>query len=491
MTSKAASLLAVLLLLIVTIPNATAAIKNESENPLVTISTEQGITFVENMNLSGQSTIPAAELVWSLVVIDSVVSTGIEDTLLLSSSTFSNVTMNDDIYDWTLSIPVDSLNCTCRFSIEWITDFTITASTVIFIGTNSQIPYIEYLPSFQTHDSNELKIFEYQVITPEFEPTSNLGLTDSTSFKANICQFSGDSCITESVVVELNHSVNEVGNYDVSIDKLTLDIADGNWLFEIYLRDSFLRYSNSVEMFLTFDTNPPNVTIMGATNAQEEDFMVYSTTVDDGYDSSLVALTWTITEPNGIIRSIHDYEIITDSSIGLILNQSGEWNISVLAIDSVGYFSKQSYIVIVHNIPPEISLKSSVSLDDINDNLVFDVSESWYLDASESTDTLNDINSLTYSWIIGDEIIHSGANLTNLEYDIVGQNSIILAVSDSDGATTQLTIQLQVTEVDKPTKDNNEFAAVITLLIVGLLLITLVMRFRGSDGSFNLPKWDK
>ena len=43
------------------------------------------------------------------------------------------------------------------------------------------------------------------------------------------------------------------------LTKTYLDLADGNWNLKIFLRDSFLRLSNHVEMVLTFDTSPPEV----------------------------------------------------------------------------------------------------------------------------------------------------------------------------------------------------------------------------------------
>ena len=177
----------------------------------------------------------------------------------MSSSIFNSVVMNNDVYDWQLTLPVNGLNCTCVFSIESINDENIHDNLVMFVGINTHFPVIKYMPSFQEYESNEVKIFEFKVIFPEESLPNNFELLNTHSFRASMCQYSGNSCITESTLVELNHTLNDAGTFNVKIDKTYLDLADGNWNLKIFLRDSFLRLSNHVEMVLTFDTSPPEV----------------------------------------------------------------------------------------------------------------------------------------------------------------------------------------------------------------------------------------
>ena len=120
-----------------------------------------------------------------------------------------------------------------------------------------------------------------------------------------------------------------------------------------------MRFSNSDDQILTFDTNPPMVEILGTNETYEMGLEVFSTSIDDGYDSSLVALTWTITEPNGMLRGLieGEYISIVVSAFDLI-NLGMEY--FCLAIDSVGYFTKQSHIVYVQNVAPIILLNNSI-----------------------------------------------------------------------------------------------------------------------------------
>jgi len=492
MSSRAIATFTVVFFVMVSILPDNSAASNSSvdDEPFITINTGNGLIFEDMINISGQSNIPAAELLWSINHIHPVDTLLITDSQIMSSSTFSDVSIVDDTYNWELSVPVDGLNCTCKFSISAINNVDLEESSIIlFIGQNSHFSVINHIPSFQNIVDNQIKYLSYEIISPDSNSLNIPEISESFAFKANICQYSGNSCVSESVQVEINHTAQSDGTFLLQIDKTYLEIDDGNWNFEIYLRDSYLRFSNSDDQILTFDTNPPMVEILGANETQEMGLEVFSTNIDDGYDSSLVALTWTITEPDGMLRGLIDGEYISDSSISIQFNQSGEWNISVLAIDSVGYFTKQSHIVYVQNVAPIILLNNSIETSS-NKGLEFDLDESWFIDASLTFDTVNDIDELTFTWFIDDEIIHVGKNLSNEQLNKSGNHEIILIVTDNDGDTAQSTVEIILNSEDDNENGSNIIAIAIILIVV-LLASILLIRFRKEEASFNLPKWGK
>ena len=493
MTSKAmATTLVSLVVLLAAIGSNVSASEHSVANEFLVINNESGESFASVINLTGESSIAAAELVWTVSELNPVSSLTNEAVILQTSSIFSNVTISDDIYHWQLTIPVNDMNCTCLFSIT-STDETITLvdSIILFIGSHTHFPIITYIPSFQTPENSEIKYLEYNVTRPDYDQLNNIELLTSTVFKANVCQFSGNSCITEWLQVQLNHSVTDTGNFIVAIDKLQLGVGDGNYNFEIFMRDSFLRYSNADEVFLTFDTNAPEVVILGSESAQEMGSEVYSAIVDDGYENSLVALTWTITEPNGLVRGVGQAEIITNTSIEVEFNQSGEWNISVLAVDSVGFFTKQSYSVLVENLPPEIYLEVSSGEFNSDGDITFSADEEWFIDASNSMDTVNDVNDLVYAWKIDDVIVHSGANLSQEYLSIPGSHQLTLEVTDTDGAISQSIIKLELETTEETTTTSDNVLAIASIIVILLLLLTIGLRLRKPESSFNLPKWGK
>ena len=493
MTSKGvATTLVSLLVIVAAFGSNVSASELSNANEFLVINNEGGESFTSYINLTGESSIAAAQLVWTVSELNSVSSLTNEVVILQTSSIFSNVTISEDIYHWRLSIPVNDMNCTCLFSIT-STDETksLVDSVILFIGSHKHFPIITYIPSFQTPENSEIKYLEYNVTRPDYDHENNIELLSSTVFKANVCQFSGNSCITEWLQVQLNHSITETGNFIVAIDKLQLGVGDGNYNFEVFMRDSFLRYSNADEVFLTFDTNAPEVVILGSESAKEMDSEVYSALVDDGYENSLVALTWTITEPSGLVRGVGQAEIITNTSVKVEFNQSGQWNISVLAVDSVGFFTKLSYSVLVENLPPEIYLEVSSGELNADDEITFSVDENWFIDASTSLDTVNDVNDLVYVWKIEDVIVHSGANLSQEYLSIPGHHQLTLEVTDTDGAISQSTIKLGLKTTDETTTTSDNLLPIASVGVILLFLLMIGLRLRKPDSSFNLPKWGK
>ena len=286
-------------------------------------------------------------------------------------------------------------------------------------------------------------------------------------FRAEVCQYSGEACVSNPFILELTYSILNDGLYMIQIHQTDLQINDGNWLFNIIFRDSYLRSSNLDSKVLTFDSHPPNVTIFGDQNITEMNQTVYSIMIDDGYDSSNVAITWTLTNPDGNIRALFDSEIIDDYSSKISFNKSGNWSINLLAIDSVGHFTRVSHVVDVRNTNPVINIYSN---DEITSGMSFDVASEWYLDASTSVDTANDKANLNFQWFLDGTVIHTGKNLSKNVISQAGYYEIILIVSDDDGA--QDTFQLSLTlKQDSATNDDASFSPVILASISFVVIL--------------------
>ena len=467
-------------------------VDGQSSNVFVVIETSEGIIFDDFINISGESSIPVSELIWSIDHIEQYNSFAISTESIVSSSTFTDVNVYNDLFHWDLSIPVNDMNCTCRFSIVAPNYPSLAEeSIVIFIGQFNHFSVIDYQPTFNNAQSADSELLKYEVIGIGNNELGINQYTDNVVFKADICLYGGSSCVSETRRVVLNHTMQSDSIFVVEINQDFLSLDDGNWHFEIFMRDSYLRLSNVDERILTFDTMPPEVQISGAINASEMDTEVFSVKVDDGYDSSLVALTWTITEPSGIVRGLIGDEHISDSSIRVQFNQSGVWNISVLAIDSVGHFTKQHHEVSIINIAPEISFQAPSSESSNTVKIVTDISQEWYVDASMTSDTSNDVDDLIFHWMVNGEIIHTGDNLSNANLESAGTYAVTLVVTDNDGLSTTSEIEIIIESKDD-SSDNKVSITLISLcvILIGLSII-LLFRFNREENSFNLPKWGK
>lgn len=494
MSSKLLSSLIVFFLAIVVMSPTTSATNTDGQSTdlFIGIETNDGSIFEDFINISGESSIPVSELIWSIDYVEQFNSFVISTESIVSSSTFTSVNVYNDVFYWDLSIPVNELNCTCRFSIVAPNYPSIAdESVVIFIGQFNHFSVINYQPTFGNVENVNSELLNYEVIGIENTEISINQYSDNVVFKADICQYSGSSCVSETRRVVLNHTMQSDSIFVVEINQDFLSLDDGNWHFEIFMRDSYLRLSNVDEKILTFDTMPPEVQISGAISANEMDTEVFSAKVDDGYDSSLVALTWTITEPSGIVRGLIGDEHISESSLRVEFNQSGVWNISVLAIDSVGHFTKQHHEVFIVNIAPEISLlaPSSESSDAVK--IVTDISQQWHIDASMTYDTSNDVDDLIFHWIVDGEIIHVGDNLSDANLEGAGIYAVTLVVTDNDGLSTTSEIEIIIESKDDFSGSKISIVLIAVCIILIGLSIILLFRLNREENSFNLPKWGK
>ena len=460
---------------------------NHNPSEKLTIDQKDGGHFVEYLNLSGSSIFPADELRWSI----NEIFPGIENTdnPINQSNIFEKVIIENSVWYWEVSIFVAQLNCTCHFTIIHQSDNPHPHETkiILYLGESNHFPVIEHIPLFQLPSETSDTFLNYAITWPISEVELNDGLNISM-FRAEVCQYSGEACVSNSFIVELMYSVLNDGLYMIQIDQEDLQIGDGNWLFNIIFRDSYLRTSNLDSKVLTFDLHPPNVTIFGDQDTTEMNQTVYSIMVDDGYDSSHVAITWTLTNPDGDIRALFDSEIIDDYGAKISFNTSGNWSINLLAIDSVGHFTRVSHVVDVRNTNPVINIYSNV---EINSDISFDVASEWYLDASTSVDTANDQENLIFQWYHDGSVIHTGENLSKNVISQPGYYEIILIVSDDDGA--QDTLQLSFTlKQDSTTNEDVSFSPVILAsisFIVILISLSLILTIKKNNGEFKLPKW--
>ena len=479
----------ILLVFSMLLSNTSAEVGKGHHNPSQTLTIDQtdGEHFVEYLNLSGSSIFPANELRWSI----NEILPGVEnnDNPINQSNIFEKVTIENNVWYWEVSILVAQLNCTCDFRIIHDSNHHIPEQSkiLVYLGESNHFPVIENIPFFQSPSDTSDIILNYAVTWPISEVEFDGGLNISM-FRAEVCQYSGEACVSNSFIVELTYSVLNDGLYMIPISQEDIQIGDGNWLFNIIFRDSYLRSSNLDSKVLTFDSHPPNVTIFGDQDTTEMNQTVYSIMVDDGYDSSHVAITWTLTNPDGDIRALFDSEIIDDYSAKISFNKSGNWSINLLAIDSVGHFTRVSHVVDVRNTNPVINIYSN---DEITSEMSFDIASEWYLDASTSVDTANDQSNLIFQWYLEESVIHTGENLSKSVINQPGYYEIMLIVSDDDGAQDKFQLSLTLKQ-DSVTNEDTSFSPVILAsisLIVILILLPLILTIKKNNGEFKLPKW--
>ena len=470
--------------------------KQNQTDLLISIDQNEGDLFTESLNLSGFSNIPPTELSWQ--ILDVAGDNGTK--VVIESSYFSEIQFNDDTWNWYINETIDDIVCTCIFEIidfhesnttNMGADITTHISTIIYLGDIVHNPYLVPRENYQNQISNTQSVFGYELIFPNLMTESIFSEIDNqSSFVAKVCLLNQYVCVSETQNIVLEFTNNQHSFFSVILNQSTLGLQDGIWKFEIQYLDPFLRLSNPHEQIVTFDSNPPVATMFGQQSANEMETKVYSLTVDDGYIGSKVSATWTIYVPNQGIRSLNQDEIIDESTISIIFDESGEWIISVLVMDSAGHYLRENLSVIVENLEPNLLIQADGLILENDDVIKFKNRENIILDAGLSTDTENDQDSLIYMWYLDGELLSN--NMTIFDTDLPeGVNSyyITLKVLDDNDAFSELSFLIEIQD-DADKKSSKLFIGIFVIILLTTPLVIIIARKKTSeDSGFTMPRW--
>ena len=471
--------------------------KQNQSDFLITIDQNDGDIFTQSLNLSGNSNIPPTDLSWKILDIGD--NRGTE--IVMESSYFSEIQFNDGIWNWYINETIEDIFCTCILEITNFyeenttnipADMTAHISTIIYIGDIIHNPYLVPGENYQNEISNTQSVFGYELILPNMMSDGTLiEIENQSSFIAKVCLLNQYVCMSETQNIELDFINTQHSSFSVILNQSKLGLQDGIWKFEIQYLDPFLRLSNIHEQIVTFDSNPPVAIIFGQQSANEMETNVYSLSVDDGYIGSKVSATWTIYVPNHGIRSLSQDEIIDESTTSITFDESGEWIISVLIMDSAGHYLRENLSVIVKNLEPNLLIQADGLVLTNDDVIKFNGRENIILDAGLSSDTDNDQDSLIYMWYLDGELLSN--NITIIESDLPEGSSsyfITLKVLDDDGAFSELSFLIEVEEDNDDQSSKLLIGIFMIISLVTALVIIFVRRAKNSDDAgFTMPRW--
>jgi hypothetical protein len=268
-------------------------------------------------------------------------------------------------------------------------------------------------------------------------------------------------------------------------------IADGFWQFDFSLKDQFLRESNYVSSTLVLDITPPKVEITANQVVKEsEPFLVYAN-VDDFFIGSQLTLTWTITDPDGNSRGLLSEEAYHNSTIELMFEKSGYWDVQVLVRDSANYIVIENITIQVDNIVPIIDLDLDGLSVSQGDELFISEGSSWILNATDSYDSSSDIDSLKFEWYLDDvKLDFTGSTLTDRDIEILGNSEIKLVVFDDDQASDNLSFSLDINQINQDDSSSNVVFIIGSGLFVIAIIIALILFIRRDSTSIEVPKWN-
>ena len=279
-------------------------------------------------------------------------------------------------------------------------------------------------------------------------------------------------------------------------DTLTFEIGlidfDDGWHDIIIFAQSEiedLTYSHDC-ISIRIDNTPPSVILNVPEELSEGTDGVYldaSSTFDDYWGIQGLTYTWSVKEVAGSIEETNQvFSGLDYRSIELSLTNSGVYNISLSVSDNAGNVGISTSTLEIVNMAPTARLTiNGVDYFD-NDQVTLPPDSSILVDASSSTDTLNDIDGLRYVWRVDNVPTYEGASRSISWPDGVDEDSFVLSIEVIDDNSESSVISVIVAN---NSESGNPPLSILILIISGGFFSYALLRRSKSDHS-EIPKWN-
>lgn len=470
-----------------------------------TISQENGLTFDDMLYFNGSSTSSLTDFNWALLSLE-------EGASAMESGKFTSVAaVADNHWEWEMELNVSAYDCTCIIHIfSSNLKQPPVMSRIVYLGQTNHQPHILPFMSSMNGFLDEKPLFHLSQsnLSIEIPVIMPLNVNQESFVKMGICPAPNGFCLTEMVDFSNFNIVSTDEEIILEFNRITADLADGFWLFNISVSDALLRTSNTEHFMILADQNLPSVTLSCDANDTQSEVddsgsptpiivsentpISFSASVDDGYAGGQNILTWTLVLPDESRRALLSEEQVSESLITLGPKIPGIWSVELLVRDTAGWLSHSSINFTVLNGPPlaMVELDSFVVTSGAIVSLSF--GENWTLNSSSSTDTENDQDSLIHTWYVnGNTLVTGKTMLESSDFSQPGEYDIVLVVEDDNGATSELSFQVTIDSI----ADSSSLSSM-TLILSGsgfivliLAAVFLVFSSRNKSRRTVVPKW--
>ena len=457
-----------------------SSIAETNTSTTIEFDQENGIHFLDGINVSGSSTVPLTSVEISLWN----VTTNEQYELLNSSSSLLSVTpyeseLGTTYWIWSHEFEHTSESCTClvRISLLEQTDL-LSFGLTIYLGTTNHRPVLMY-----ESISNQLSqiilttvdtTLQYEVLLPpNLLPLDPIPAQQDVLTSLSVCPAPFGVCMDDYTPVTVAHEIED-SKLVITMETLSINLPDGLYLIDFYVQTMSLKESNSLTQYFVIDRNPPNVTLSSISEIQESETITVDLDVDDGYEGSVYTITWTIIDPDGELRAVTSLEVLADNRLSFIADEQGVYQIIGLIRDNGGNFVNVQHNVSVVNVEPELDLRFDGFKISNNQTITVKSSDEWCFSANLTTDTINDIDTLEYNWFVDGKSLLSGRSYL-LSSDIQSDqwDKITLVLTDNNGASSSIsfTVEEQETQVDSPLQSITIWSAILLLLILSFIIV--------------------
>ena len=411
------------------------------------------------------------------------------------SDSFQNPT-----YQWQIFLDFQSYSnfCTCYLTVTLESELPISIIKPIFYSSSDEL----LNPALLITDHSENNLFS-DTITISGNAWSTMDSSPDIFWNIIKTNSQVSSCKLDSTDILLN-PIETISPYKNSYSFETdLDISNfDDGFYSLYVWAHNFHNSESLNsefscLFIQIDNNAPLSIIQSQDNlvlleGSAPVFFDGSISSDPFFGRSGLNFVWVLSKIIPNLNDDHSHMEVINVSSGseertfLVSNlNTGNYSLILTVTDQCGLSNSSSVLFSIINMRPIAKL----SINDIEivdgDSLILLPDEEMHLDASESTDTENDITSLKCIWKVNNVPFYEGCERTFSWPDsILGDEfTLSLEVSDNDNLVSEISVIIK----SESSREGTYFS--LTLLLFSIIFVSYAFYKRYSILEDEIPKW--
>ena len=486
------SLPSLLTLLIIQSSISVVATNHFDDPIIISIDLDNGMMTDQDLIVTGyiENEVSPTSVWWYLSNSDETLASGFLTGELIETDVQSSRPQ------WGFSFIIDVHNimpCACNLHIlaqETVEDPIEAIRSLFLHGSTQLLPPTIFLDSPREGSwvSRYFLLQGNSFSIGDSEPMLQAKITQSET--TTQCSEQDSTTILESVVIpDKITSVDWLaGSFSSKID--VSDFADG-W-YDIFVFASNDESSDDSELCISLriDNTPPESIIHGSDFAIEgsSELLFDGSETDDAvWGRTGINYIWTLRRPSHTGSTpievssgldVRTYSVSTD--------YSGEFELSLTTIDQAGNSDTTIKSFVIENLSPIVRLQIDGKAIFDGDSVSISKSSTTSFDASYSSDTVNDLQSLRCVWRINNVPFYEGLHrdMTWPE-GVEDQYELIIEVSDDDSETAILTITVS----DAEQREQFPNSLIVLFGSMGFLLYAVIRRRQTSEAEHRIPKW--
>ncbi|HIO25579.1 MAG TPA: hypothetical protein EYN30_03025 [Candidatus Poseidoniales archaeon] len=484
-----------------------------NQQPTLTIQSVNGATYIDNFPINGTIWDDAfpSELHWQLEESGEIIYQGSAINTLVENLSWQDPTTNS----WSFSVEINATGlppCACIL-------------TVVVIDVEQQVSQVHHLlfinpelnglppnlmitsPEMGINWRGDLNISGVAVSQIGYQPTLEWAAIQSN--QAN--HFCVRGVLSDYLTIEnwRNDGISYLDSETFNFQIQSSEYDDGWWLFVSRAGDNAGNFSSIACTAIALHNQRPIAALSGTSEVNESQLARFDASNSDDPVWGKDGLRFTF-----IVRRAGDsspplvHDAGTEKSWNWYANQSGHFDVMVRVTDTSGLSNSTNLSLIVNNLAPTAAASIEGITFSTEETIRLPNEPLWTIDASDSSDTENDVGGLNFVWFVDGEPVSLGREQI-MRRDWIKDESkihlITLSVTDDDGESDfiEVFVGIEGTQSDPLWDEPKSFTesmiysvggetnmmAIFMVMLVTISFITF--RFtRGQKGG-DIPKWVK